>query len=160
MKYLKSDKKLGIFNIKRKIRLLDIRYISDIINDLILLRDNNDIETIKGYMTISLSFGLVSLYKQLNLYKIRYASTLETDIRYKKISKYYNDYEVFCKLQTQADPHPGQALLGSAEKEQNKQFFKNPIDFLEELDSLPTNINTKTMNDILNDSGSIFYDKF
>jgi len=93
-KYLKSGRKLGIFSTKRKIKLLDIRYISQIINDLILLRKNNEFETIiKAYMTLALSYGLVSLYKQLNLYKIRYLTTLETDSRYKKIIEYYNNYE-------------------------------------------------------------------
>ena len=44
-------------------------------------------------MTLALSYGLVSLYKQLNLYKMRYLSALDTDIRYKKIIEYYNDFE-------------------------------------------------------------------
>ena len=93
-KYLKSSRKLGIYSTKRKIKLLDIRYISQIINDLILLRKDNNFDTIiKGYMTLALSYGLVSLYKQLNLYKMRYLSTLDTDIRYKKIIEYYNDFE-------------------------------------------------------------------
>lgn len=93
-KYLKSGRKLGIFSTKRKIKLLDIRYISQIINDLILLRKNNEFETIiKAYMTLALSYGLVSLYKQLNLYKMRYLTTLETDSKYKKIIEYYNNYE-------------------------------------------------------------------
>lgn len=93
-KYLKSGRKLGVFSTIRKIKLLDIRYIAQIINDLILLRKNNDFETIiKGYMTLSLSYGLVSLYKQLNLYKMRYLSTLSTDTRYKKMIEYYNDFE-------------------------------------------------------------------
>ena len=56
-RYLKSGKKLGIFSTKRKLKLLDIRYIAQIINDLILLRKSNDFETIiKGYMTLSLSY--------------------------------------------------------------------------------------------------------
>ena len=93
-KYLKSGRKLGIFSTNRKIKLLDIRCISQIINDLILLRKNNDFETIiKGYMTLALSYGLISLYKQLNLYKSRYLTSLDTDIRYKKIIAYHNDFE-------------------------------------------------------------------
>ena len=91
-KYLKSGRKLGIFSTKKKIRLLDIRYISQIINDLILVRKNNDFETIiKGYMTLALSYGLISLYKQLGLYKMRYSEKIESDSRYKKIISYYND---------------------------------------------------------------------
>ena len=106
-KYLKSGRKLGIFTTKIKIKLLDIRYISQIINDLILLRKNNDFETIiKGYMTLSLSYGLVSLYKQLNLYKMRYLSTINTDIRYKKMIEYYNNYE----------------------SNKDKELFKNPLE--------------------------------
>jgi hypothetical protein len=106
-RYLKNGRKLGIFSTKRKIRLLDIRYISQIINDLILLRKNNDFETIiKGYMTLSLSYGLVSLYKQLNLYKVRYSTTLDTDIRYKKMIQYYNEFE----------------------SEKDKQLFQNPLE--------------------------------
>jgi hypothetical protein len=106
-KYLKSGRKLGIFSTKRKIKLLDIRYISQIINDLILLRKTNDFETvIKGYMTLALSYGLISLYKQLNLYKMRYLSTLETDTRYKKIIEYYNDFE----------------------SKKDKELFQNPLE--------------------------------
>ena len=44
-------------------------------------------------MTLALSFGLVSLYKQLNLYKNRYTTTLKDDTRYEKIVEYYNNYE-------------------------------------------------------------------
>jgi len=90
-KYLKTGRKLGVFSTKKKIKLLDIRYICQIINDLILLRQNNNI--LIGYMTLALSFGLVSLYKQLNLYKNRYITTLKDDTRYKKIVEYYNNYE-------------------------------------------------------------------
>ena len=188
MKYLKSDRKLGIFNTKRKIRLLDIRYISNIINDLILLRDNNDFETIiKGYMTIALSLGLVSLCKQLNLYKVRYASGLETDIRYKKICKYYDDYEKEQNKQLFQNPLELNGIrIGEINndiettfllKEIFKDFFDgfispvtfspyfddnyipneillfNPIHFLEELDSVPTNISTKNIKDFLEESG-------
>lgn len=56
MKYLDKDRKLGIFHTKKKIKLLDIRYVSQIINDLILLRKSNDFEIIKGYMSLSLFF--------------------------------------------------------------------------------------------------------
>ena len=106
-KYLKSGRKLGIFSTKRKIKLLDIRYISQIINDLILLRKNNDFETIiKGYMTLSLSYGLISLYKQLNLYKMRYLTTFDTDKKYKKMIEYYNDYE----------------------SKKDKELFQNPLE--------------------------------
>jgi len=106
-KYLKSDRKLGIFSTIRKIKLLDIRYISQIINDLILLRKNNDFDTIiKGYMTLSLSYGFISLYKQLNLYKMRYSSILNTDTRYKKMIEYYNDYE----------------------SKKDKELFQNPLE--------------------------------
>ena len=93
-KYLKSGRKLGIFSTKKKIKLLDIRYISQIINDLILFRKNNDFETIiQGYMTLALSYGLISLYKQLGLYKMRYSEKITSDPRYQKIIAYYNDYE-------------------------------------------------------------------
>ena len=106
-RYLKSDRKLGIFSTIRKIKLLDIRYISQIINDLILLRKNNDFNTIiKGYMTLSLSYGFISLYKQLNLYKMRYSSILNTDTRYKKMIEYYNDYE----------------------SKKDKELFQNPLE--------------------------------
>jgi hypothetical protein len=93
MKYLDKDRKLGIFHTKKKIKLLDIRYVSQIINELILLRKSNDFEIIKGYMTLSLSYGLISLYKQLNLYKIKYSEGIESDTRYKKIIEYYNNFE-------------------------------------------------------------------
>jgi len=107
LKYLKSDRKLGIFSTIKKIKLLDIRYISQIINDLILLRKNNDFDTIiKGYMTLSLSYGFISLYKQLNLYKMRYSSTLSTDIRYKRMIEYYNDFE----------------------SKKDKELFQNPLE--------------------------------
>ncbi len=109
-KYFESKKrKLGIFTTIKKLRLLDIRYASQIINDLILLRKNNDFDTIiKGYMTISLSYGLVSLYKQIQLYQMRYRKTLSTDIRYKKIIEYYHEYE--------------KNILN------NKELFQNPLE--------------------------------
>ena len=106
-KYLKSGKKLGIFSTKKKLKLLDIRYISQIINDLILLRKNNDFETIiKGYMTLALSYGLVSLYKQINLYKTRYSTSLNSDLRYNKMISYYNDFE----------------------SKKDKELFQNPLE--------------------------------
>jgi hypothetical protein len=106
-KYLKSGRKLGIFSTKKKLKLLDIRYISQIINDLILLRKNNDFETIiKGYMTLALSYGLVSLYKQINLYKTRYSTSLNCDLRYHKIIAYYNDFE----------------------SKKDKELFQNPLE--------------------------------
>ena len=92
-KYLKKGRKLGVFSTKIELKLLDIRYLIQIINDLILLRKNNDFETIiKGYMTIALSYGLVSLHSQLNLYKSRYLTTLSSDIKYKKLVEYLNDF--------------------------------------------------------------------
>jgi hypothetical protein len=103
-KYLKAGRKLGVFSTKKKIKLLDIRYVCQIINDLILLRQDNTV--IIGYMTLALSFGLVSLYKQLNLYKNRYTSTLKDDKRYEKIIEYYNNYE----------------------KSTEKYFWQNPIE--------------------------------
>lgn len=103
-KYLKAGRKLGVFSTKKKIKLLDIRYVCQIINDLILLRQDNTI--IIAYMTLALSFGLVSLYKQLNLYKNRYTSTLKDDKRYGKIIEYYNNYE----------------------KSTEKYFWQNPIE--------------------------------
>jgi len=106
-KYLKSGRKLGIFSTIKKLKLLDIRYISQIINDLILLRKNNDFETIiKGYMTLALSYGLVSLYKQINLYKTRYSASLNSDLRYNKIIAYYNDFE----------------------SKKDKELFQNPLE--------------------------------
>lgn len=109
MKYLTSNKKLGIFSTNKKLKLLDIRYISQIINNLILLRENNDFDTIiKGYMTLALSFGLVSLYNQLNLYKMRYSTILKNDHRYKKMIEYYNNNE--------------------NKSVNNKELFLNPIE--------------------------------
>ena len=105
-KYLKSGRKLGIFLTKKNLKLLDIRYISQIINDLILLRKNNYFETIKGYMTLALSYGLVSLYKQINLYKTRYSTSLNSDLRYNKIISYYNDFE----------------------SKKDKELFQNPLE--------------------------------
>ena len=106
-KYLKSGRKLGIFSTKKKIKLLDIRYISQIINDLVLVRKNNDFETIiKGYMTLALSYGLISLCKQLSLYKMRYSEKITSDPRYQKIIAYYNDYEL----------------------KKDKELFQNPLE--------------------------------
>ena len=106
-KYLKKGRKLGVFSTKIELKLLDIRYLIQIINDLILLRKNNDFETIiKGYMTIALSYGLVSLHSQLNLYKSRYLTTLSSDIKYKKLVEYLNDFN----------------------SNKNKQLFQNPLE--------------------------------
>ena len=43
-------------------------------------------------MTLALSFGLVSLSKQLELYSIRYREVLKNDERYNNILQYYNKY--------------------------------------------------------------------
>ena len=90
-RYLTDSRKLSAFVSKRKIKLLDIRYVSHIINQLILLRKNNN-DIIEGYMTLALSFGLVSLSKQLELYSIRYREVLKNDERYNNILQYYNKY--------------------------------------------------------------------
>ncbi len=90
-KYVREGRKLSAFITKRNIKVLDIRYVSHIINQLILLRENN--KMIIGYKTLALSFGLISLYKQLELYKMRYRDVLEDDERYKRIFQYYNQYE-------------------------------------------------------------------
>lgn len=91
LKYRTNNRTLSAFITKRKIKLLDIRYVSHIINQLILLRQNNEI--IEGYKLLALSFGLVSLYEQLRLYKMRYITVLKDDERYKRIIQYYNDYQ-------------------------------------------------------------------
>lgn len=93
-RYAKDGRKLSAFITKRPIKLLDIRYVSQIINQLILLReDKNHIEMVHGYMTLALSFGLISLQKQMELYKMRYRDTLKNDIRFEKINAYYKQYQ-------------------------------------------------------------------
>lgn len=90
-KYLDvSDRKLAKFLPKDDLNLLDIRYVKHILNDLILSRKNNDKKIIESYLTLSLSYGLISLKEQIKLYKIRY-SELTNDDRYKKIKKYYKE---------------------------------------------------------------------
>lgn len=183
-KYLTKDRNLGIFNTKKKIKLLDIRYIVQIINDLILLRKNNDFDSIiKGYMTLTLSYGLVSLYKQMNLYKMRYTNNLNNDKNYEKIINYLNDYEKNNNKELFQNPIELQGIrIGETNndvestfilKEIFENFFDgiicptifspyfndnyipnevllfNPIDNLIELDKIPDNINSLTMNDLL-----------
>ncbi len=91
LKYKTNERELSAFITKRKIKLLDIRYVSHIINQLIILRENN--KMVDGYKTLALSFGLVSLYEQLKLYKMRYLNILKDDKRYTKMIEYYNHYE-------------------------------------------------------------------
>jgi hypothetical protein len=57
-------------------------------------------------MTLALSYGLISLYKQLSLYKIRYSEKITSDPRYQKIIAYYNDYEL----------------------KKDKELFQNPLE--------------------------------
>ena len=175
-RYLKSGRK--------KLKLLDIRYISQIINDLILLRKNNDFETIiKGYMTLSLSYGLVSLYKQLNLYKMRYFTTLNNDMRYKKITEYYNDFESKKDKELFQNPLELQGIrIGETNNDVESTFILkeifgdffdgficpiifspyfddnnipneillfNPLDSIVEIDSIPNNLETININEIL-----------
>lgn len=78
---------LGSFLPKREINLLDIRYVKSILNEMILQRKSNSTDIINDYLTISLSFGLISLNEQLKLYKLRYPD-YKNDIRYKSIKKY------------------------------------------------------------------------
>jgi len=183
-KYLTKDRNLGIFSTKKEIKLLDIRYISQIINDLILLRKNNDFDSIiKGYMTLTLSYGLVSLYKQMTLYKMRYAKDLNNDKRYEKIINYLNNYEKNNNKELFQNPVELQGIrIGETNndvestfilKEIFENFFDgiiyptifspyfddnyipneillfNPTDNLVELDKIPDNINSLTMNDLL-----------
>lgn len=183
-KYLTKDKNLGIFSTKKEIKLLDIRYISQIINDLILLRKNNDFDSIiKGYMTLTLSYGLVSLYKQMTLYKMRYANDLNNDKSYEKIINYLNNYEKNNNKELFQNPIELQGIrIGETNNDVEstfilKEIFENffdgiicptifspyfddnyipneillfkPIDNLIELDKIPDNINSLTMNDLL-----------
>jgi len=183
-KYLTKDRNLGIFNTKKKIKLLDIRYIVQIINDLILLRKNNEFDSIiKGYMTLTLSYGLVSLYKQMTLYKMRYANDLNNDKRYEKIINYLNNYEKNNNKELFQNPIELQGIrIGETNndtestfilKEIFENFFDgiiyptifspyfddnyipneillfNPTENLIELDKIPDNINSLTMNDLL-----------
>ncbi len=93
-RYLKEGRQLSAFVTKRKIKLLDIRYVIHIINQLILLREDNDFDKmIIGYKTLALSFGLVSLRAQLELYKERYRDIIDNDERFKKMEQYYQHYQ-------------------------------------------------------------------
>ncbi len=94
IKYKTNERVISAFVTKRAIKVLDIRYVSHIINQLILLRENNDFDKmIIGYMTLALSFGFVSLQEQIELYKKRYRERLQNDKRFEKIIQYYNDYK-------------------------------------------------------------------
>ncbi len=92
-RYVKEGRQLSAFVTKRKIKVLDIRYVSHLINQLIILREDNDFnKMIIGYKTLALSFGLVSLRAQLELYKERYRDIIANDERFKKIEQYYEHY--------------------------------------------------------------------
>ena len=86
-----ENRKLGFFKSKCQMTLLDIRYIKNILNEMIINRVSNDVDIINNYMNIVLSFGFISLYEQLKLYKIRYKDGILDDKRYKKIVEFYND---------------------------------------------------------------------
>jgi hypothetical protein len=82
-----KDRNLSIFLPKREINLLDIRYVKNIFNEIILERLSNNPDIINDYLTIALSFGLVSLKEQIKLYKLRYPD-YKNDDRYKSMKKF------------------------------------------------------------------------
>jgi hypothetical protein len=88
-----KNKKLGMFLPKHNLHLLDIRYVKNILNDLILERKSNKKKIIESYLTLALSFGLIGLKEQLKLYELRYKEHLINDKRYEKIKEYIEKYE-------------------------------------------------------------------
>ncbi len=94
IRYTTINHTLSEFITKREIKVIDIRYVIHIINQLILLREDNDFnKMIVGYKTLALSFGLVSLRAQLELYKERYRDIIANDERFKRVLDYYQHYE-------------------------------------------------------------------
>jgi hypothetical protein len=89
IKNLYFGKKIGCFSTKKKVKLIDIRYISKIINNLVINNENNKL-IMKGYNKIALSYGLIPLAKQLELYKTKYYSDLYNYYKYEKMINYYD----------------------------------------------------------------------
>lgn len=92
IKNLSFGKKIGCFSTKKKIKLIDIRYISKIIKNIAVKENNNEM-IIKGYNKIALSYGLIPLEKQLNLYKTKYYSDLYNYCKYEKMINYYELFQ-------------------------------------------------------------------
>lgn len=86
---LTFGKRIGCFSTKKKIKLLDIRYISKIINNLVLDKNGNHEIIMKGYNKIALSYGLIPLHNQLILYKNKYYHDLYNYYKYQKMLEYY-----------------------------------------------------------------------
>lgn len=86
---LLQNRELGKFKTIKPIKLLDIRYVKHIINEIIINRKNNDDDIIFGYKTLALSFGLCTLFQQIILYKERYIKSIKNDDKYKKIIDFY-----------------------------------------------------------------------
>jgi hypothetical protein len=82
-----KNRNLGIFIPNRELKLLDIRYVKYILNQMILERKSNDHDIINDYLTVALSFGLINIKEQLKLYILRYPE-YKNDNRYKNIKKY------------------------------------------------------------------------
>ena len=85
-----KNRELCLFRTKTNLSLLDIRYVKNILNEIIIERKSNDKDIIFGYMVLALSFGLCSLSEQIKLYKMRYKTTLKNDERYDNIVNFFN----------------------------------------------------------------------
>ncbi len=75
-----SDRKCAIFKTTKTLRLIDIRYMKILLNELIKNFTYIDTETGPIIKTIALGLGLTSFQKQIKLYKERYRQVLNKPV--------------------------------------------------------------------------------
>jgi hypothetical protein len=70
----------GTFITTKDITMYDLRYIRNILTNLFQQRKSNSTDVINTCYTLALSYGLCTLEKQLELYKIRYIDKIDQKI--------------------------------------------------------------------------------
>jgi hypothetical protein len=80
---------IGYFITTKEIILYDLRYIRNILNNLLSQKKNNSKDVIETCNTLALSYGLCTFNKQIELYTKRYNDTLSGKVLKSIIRKKY-----------------------------------------------------------------------
>ena len=112
LKYLKENRVLGTFVTNKTLKLIDIRYLKMILQELFVNRNNNEETTLEYIYTLTLSLGICSLEKQIELFKKRYSGIKKTNKSYQLIQNKIIALENFYKTY----------------KDSNDLIFLNPVE--------------------------------
>jgi hypothetical protein len=87
-KELHENNELGLFSTTKEIKVIDLRYLKVLLQDLFISRTDNDDEVVNIILTCTIAYGLCSFKKQLELLNIRYKDTEDTE-RIKSMQDFY-----------------------------------------------------------------------